>query len=405
MRRRQTPAGPRLKKSSSPLSRLRPLPEDEIFGLQRTFGADPRPGKLNGAIGVYTDETGKPFVLPVVRQAFEHLQAANFNYLPIGGDPRFLELTAKLVFGEQRYGTLAPTLVAQGVTGGTNALSLFGGLARTADRRPTLIIGEPTWENHKKIFDHLGFAWKTFLHLTPAYTFNLAAALAALKTRRPSWVLLHGGATHNPTGVNPAKQEWQFLARAMAEYGHTACVDHAYTGLGDGLIEDSAPIHQLISLGVPTFVAVSFSKNMTLYQHRAGALLYAATTAKEKTAVTSHLEHLFRATNSNPPAAGELVVGKILSEPQLRQQWEGELAAMRASINERRTQFIKLVGEPYGYLERCRGLFSLLQLNAKRIRTLREQQGIYLLSSGRVNWGGIATLDLPRLAAAVRTVA
>ncbi|TSC77241.1 MAG: tyrosine aminotransferase [Parcubacteria group bacterium Gr01-1014_31] len=403
MHRRQTPAGPQLKKIGSPISCLRPLPEDEIFGLQRAFAADPRPEKLNGAIGVYTDETGKPFVLPVVRQAFEHLQASNFNYLPISGDPRFLELTAKLVFGEQRYATLAPTLAAQGVSGGTNALSLFGSLAKAADRRPTLIIGEPTWENHKKIFDHLGFAWKIFPHLTAAYTFNLTAALAALKTRRPSWVLLHGGATHNPTGVNPAQQEWQILARTMAEYGHTACVDHAYTGLGDGLIEDSAPIHQLIAAGVPTFIAVSFSKNMTLYQHRAGALLYAGKTAKEKTAVASHLEHLFRATNSNPPAAGELVVGKILSEPQLRRQWEGELAAMRSSINERRAQFIKLAGAPYGYLARCRGLFSLLQLGIKRIRALREQQGIYLLSSGRVNWGGIASADLPRLAEVVRT--
>ena len=54
--------------SSSVWANVQEGPPDAIFGLVEACNKDPRPEKVNLAIGAYRDSEGKPFVLPTVRK-------------------------------------------------------------------------------------------------------------------------------------------------------------------------------------------------------------------------------------------------------------------------------------------------------------------------------------------------
>lgn len=123
---------------------------DEIFNLNVEFTADIRTEKINGGIGIYLDNQGKPFVIPIVKKTAQSLDFSNFNYLPINGDPIFLEESSKLVFGNNLYDKFKNQLVKQGTIGGTNGLFVWANLIKLDNPKPTIIIGNPSWENHKK---------------------------------------------------------------------------------------------------------------------------------------------------------------------------------------------------------------------------------------------------------------
>ena len=56
-----------------PLRSLTPAPPDPILGLTETFRADPRPEKVNLAVGVYVDDTGVTPIIPSVLEAERRL--------------------------------------------------------------------------------------------------------------------------------------------------------------------------------------------------------------------------------------------------------------------------------------------------------------------------------------------
>jgi aspartate aminotransferase len=55
--------------SSSPWADFEMAPLDPIVGLNETFQKDDFPQKVIVGVGAYRDDMGKPYVLPVVREA------------------------------------------------------------------------------------------------------------------------------------------------------------------------------------------------------------------------------------------------------------------------------------------------------------------------------------------------
>src|SRR3989338_8140641 len=179
------------------------IPEDEVFKLKIEFEHDPRKGKINGGIGVYFEPHGNPFILPIVKKVIRRLIFDNFNYLPISGDPVFLMETAKLVLGKELLSEYEPYIAKQGTIGGTNAVYMWARFMSKVEKKPTIIIGVPTWENHEKIFASFNFKIIRYPHLTKDRRFNIKDFLETLSGNPSSHVLFHGGPTHNPTGINP----------------------------------------------------------------------------------------------------------------------------------------------------------------------------------------------------------
>lgn len=382
---------------------IKPLPlvPDEIFSLNQEFANDPRPEKINGGIGVYLDEQGAPFVLPVVKKVIKSLNFDSFNYLPIAGDKVFLEETASLFLGERLYEQFANYFIKQGTMGGTNGLFVWCSLIKEFDKKPAIIISNPSWENHIKIFSYFGFEIITYEHLDTRHRFNLLSLLKTLKDNPDAYLLLQGGPTHNPTGANPDKKQWEKLMKAVKKGRHQILFDFAYLGLGDNIEKDCFGVRMFIKNKIATSVVISYSKNMTLYQHRTGGLFIFVSNPRNKQLYENHLQKNFRIINSNPAAFGEIIVKTILSDKKLKNQWQKEVAGIVTSLMKRRTLLADNLPPQFKHLKNERGLFSLLGLSPNQVKVLKEKHAIFLLSSSRMNFGGIALKNIPRVAKSI----
>lgn len=381
-----------------------PLTKDEIFSLKQEFEADPRPDKINGGIGVYLDNHGQPFVLPVVKQAIKLIDLSSFNYLPISGDHDFLETSTKLVLGKKLYHLLNPRIAKQGVAGGTNGLFTWALSVKQTQPHPTIIISQPTWSNHLQIFSFFGFKIIEYSHLTADNQFDFKALKSCLLDHPEAFILFQAGLTHNPTGVNPNIKEWQELAKIIKHNHNSVIFDYSYMGLGDDIPTDSYCIRLFTQKKIPISVVVSYSKNMTLYQHRSGMLFSITSSVTAKETLETNYQYLFRISVSNPPALGEFVVETIFSDKHLKSQWLKSLSAMAHSLRRRRRLFVRLVGREFNFVKHQHGLYSLLNLSVAQINLLKQHYGIYLLSNGRLNFGGLSLADIPRLAQAIKEI-
>lgn len=362
---------------------------DEIFNLNKEFIADPRSEKINSGIGVIVDEDSKPYVLPVVKKVITQMRFDNFNYLPVAGDNSFLEASASIVLGNKLHYQFNANIAKQGVVGGTNGLFILGSFIAQQDKHPRILLSNPTWENHKKIFSYLKFHILEYDHTDNSTHFNLSSLIDELKNNPSIYVLFHGGPTHNPTGINPNNKQWNNLIPYLLKGRHNVIFDFAYMGLGDTIEKDSYPIRLFLKHGIPVSIILSYSKNMTLYQQRTGAILVSCLTQSEKIITEQHLQKIFRIVNSNPPAFGELIVKTILNNNELKSQWLMELDNMKELLQKRRRLFVQKTGIKFHHIQNEKGLFSLLNLNRNAIKTLKDSYGIYLLASSRINFGGI----------------
>lgn len=373
---------------------------DEIFSLNKEFSVDLRPDKINGGIGIYLDNLGKPFVIPVVKKIASSLDFSNFNYLPISGDPIFLEESAKLIFGKSLYYKYQDKLIKQGTVGGTNGLFIWGSLIKLDNKKPNIIIGCPTWENHKKIFSDLRFNIIEYNHINKN-KFNFNEFEKVLNKNKNSYVLLHGGISHNPTGINPNKNDWLHMSEIIKRNKNYVCFDSAYLGIGDNIKNDAFPLKLFLEKNIPMSIVVSFSKNMSLYQHRTGCLIIFEPNQKNKTIIESKLKYIFRIINSNPPAFGEIIANKILSNSGYKKEWLNSLAKIRKDIFKRRQMFDKYTNHKFPEILNQKGLFSLLPITPSQVESLKKEYGIYLLSNGRINFGGIAIDKIQKLSNAI----
>lgn len=65
--------------SSSPFAGYEMAPFDPIIGLNEEFQKDPSPHKVIVGVGAYRDDSGKPYVLPVVRKAEKLIMDAQLD--------------------------------------------------------------------------------------------------------------------------------------------------------------------------------------------------------------------------------------------------------------------------------------------------------------------------------------
>lgn len=382
---------------------LQHLPQpDEIFKLNSQFLSDPRKNKINGGIGVYLDNQGKPYVLPVVQKAIKFLTFSNFNYLPISGDPLFLDESTRLVFGNLHFLEYKEYIAKQAVVGGTNGLYIWGSMITDSEPVPKIIIGNPSWENHVNIFTRLGFHIIGYNHVDKDKKFNYEGLKKILLQHPKTSVLFHGGSAHNPTGINPSKNQWVQLKNTLKITQNKVLFDFAYMGLGDSIQIDRFPIKLFVQAKIPLSVIISYSKNMSLYQHRVGAILTVCRSTNEKEIKEKYYTNVFRIVNSNPPAFGEHIAKTILLSRYLKEEWLHNMKSMVRNLHQRRRVFARYAGKKFEHVTREKGLYSLLDIGTDQVLTLRKDYGIYLLSNGRINFGGISLRDTQKVAESVR---
>ena len=387
-------------------------PRDPILGLTEAFNADTRATKVNLGVGVYLDDSGKIPLLGAVRTAEKaRLEALPpRGYQPIDGPVAYNQAVQRLLFGEDSALLKEGRVLTIEALGGTGALKVGADYLRRLLPDATVFISDPSWENHRALFEYAGFAVQTYPYydsLTRGVNFDaMIAGLSALPAG--SIVVLHA-CCHNPTGADLDAAQWGAVIEVIGARGLVAFVDMAYQGFADGISEDALALDLFVASGLQFLVASSFSKSFSLYGERVGALSVVTANRDEAARVMSQIKRIVRTNYSSPPTHGGSVVAAVLASPELRRVWEGELAEMRARILAIRASLVdKLEGrggaQDFAFIARQRGMFSYTGLSVEQVDRLREQYGIYAVSTGRICVAALNTRNIDYVAEAIAGV-
>ena len=384
-------------------------PRDPILGLNEQFAADTRPGKVNLGVGVYFDAQGKLPLLQCVSRAEQALMASAKprGYLPIDGMPTYDKAVQRLVFGADAPVVASGRVATVQALGGTGGLKIGADFLHRLNPGARALISDPSWENHRALFSQAGFEVGTYPYYdatTRGVKFD--AMLQCLREAAPGTVVVLHACCHNPTGCDLNPAQWAQVVEAVRERGLIAFLDMAYQGFGDGIAEDGAVVAQFVASGVDFLVATSFSKSFSLYGERVGALSVVCNDAAETGRVLSQLKVTIRTNYSNPPTHGAQVVATVLDSPELRAQWEAELAGMRQRIRQMRQALADglaaaSVRQDLAYITRQKGMFSYSGLNREQMHRLREEFGVYGVDSGRICVAALNEANLPVVVRAI----
>ncbi len=385
-------------------------PRDPILGLNEQFAADPNPAKVNLGVGVYFDAAGKLPVLQCVQAAEAQMASAvkPRGYLPIDGIAAYDRAVQELVFGSDSAVLAASRVATIQALGGTGGLKVGADFLKRMNPAATVLISDPSWENHRALFTNAGFEVGSYPYYDAATRgIRFQAMLDALNSAAAGTVVVLHACCHNPTGCDLTPAQWTEVVAAVKARGLVAFLDLAYQGFGDGLREDGAVVQQFLRSGVGFFVATSFSKSFSLYGERVGALSVVCDSQDEAQRVLSQLKVVIRSNYSNPPTHGAQVVTTVLSTPALRAQWEAELASMRLRIRDMRSALVQglaqaRVTQDVSYITAQKGMFSYSGLSATQMQRLRNEFGVYGVDSGRIC---VAALNLQNIGQVARAVA
>ena len=387
------------------------LPPDSILGLAAACRADPNPDKVDLTLGVYMDETGLCPVFEAVQQAQQELVSEEQTkvYMPPQGDPDYLAGIRSLVLGDVGMASLGDRSSAVQTPGGCGAVRLGAEVLHAAAPTATVWVSDPTWPVHIPLMGSVGLQFKTYRYYSSEMKgLDFDAMISDLQDARSGDVVLLHGCCHNPSGVDPTKEQWATLAELLAERQLLPMIDFAYQGMGAGLDEDAAGIRTVLERVPEMIIAVSSSKNIGLYRERAGAVVFVGGDARAAEAMASQAVSAARRVYSMPPAHGALLAGRVLSSPALRSSWQTELGQICERINGLRGQFrdalTTATGQDFGFIGTEHGMFSFLGLSVEQAQRLREEQSVYMLDSSRINIAGLNANNLGRVVEAVAAV-
>ena len=351
------------------LGRLQPLAPDPLLSITAAYRADDRAGKIDLGVGVFKDEAGATPIMRSISNAHDQFST--------------LEKTKAYIGPKGWPGQLRPTA--------------------------KVWLSDPTWPNPAPIFSACGFEIAKYPYFSIDEGLKEGAMLAALEQAAPGDIVVLHACCHNPTGEDLTEAAWAAVTRICVERNLLPLIDSAYHGLGDGLEQDLAGLRSVLNAVPEAFVCYSFSKNMGLYRERVGLLAFLGETHDEAKAVDSHILAAARQNYSMPPTYGEALAFLTLDDKTLRADWRVELSSMRERIKILRAGAVDALGVHFGdnrfnYLNRQKGMFSMLPLSADQIARAREEHAVYIAPGGRINICGLPQDRLDEFASAIAAV-
>ena len=386
-------------------------PRDPILGITEAFNADTNPAKINLGVGVYYDDNGKVPLLECVQKAEAKLmeQPTPRTYLPIEGLGAYDKAVQELVFGADSAVIQEKRAVTVQALGGTGALKIGADFLKRFSPDSQVYISDPSWENHRALFESAGFTVNNYTYYDPAtHGVNFEGMLASLKAMPEGAVVVLHACCHNPTGAELNADQWGQVIQVVRANNLIPFLDMAYQGFGDGIAEDGAVVRRFTDTAGPLLVSNSFSKSFSLYGERVGALSVVASTAEEAARLLSQLKRVVRTNYSNPPTHGGKVVATVLSTPELRQLWEDELAGMRVRIKQMRDELVKKLaekapGSDFEFVREQVGMFSYSGLTKEQVEKLRAES-IYAVDTGRICVAALNSKNIDRVVDAIAKV-
>ncbi|KAI6225625.1 Aspartate aminotransferase [Aphelenchoides besseyi] len=388
-------------------------PPDPILGVTEAFKKDQNPKKINLGVGAYRRD-GKPYVLPSVREAEQKIIDAKLDkeYTTIAGIPEFTANAAKLAFGEDSTVIKEKRNATVQTISGTGALRVGAEfLNKFFTSSKEIYQPTPTWGNHIPVFKFAGLNVKQYKYYDPKTCgFDEAGCLNDIgNIPKKSIILLHACA-HNPTGVDPTKEQWKKISDLCKQRELYVFFDMAYQGFASGCtVKDAYAVRYFVEQNHNVCLAQSFAKNMGLYGERVGAFTIVGNDQDEASRVMSQLKILIRPMISNPPIHGARIANEILTNESLKKQWLEDVKGMADSIISMRTQLKDLLAKEgstrnWNHITDQIGMFCFTGLKPDEVSKLINEHSVYLTKDGRISVAGISNNNVAYLAHAIHAV-
>ncbi|GAB4817943.1 hypothetical protein N2152v2_004989 [Parachlorella kessleri] len=423
--------------SPSRLAGVEMAPPDPILGVTEAFKRDTADSKLNLGVGAYRTEELQPYVLEVVQKAEENMlrKKENKEYLPIEGLAAFRQATVDLLLGSGNPAVKEGRVAVLQSLSGTGSLRVGAAFIGKFMPGTTVYISNPTWGNHKNIFTDAGVPWKEYRYFDKKTVgLDLQGMLEDIQSAPEGSVILLHGCAHNPTGVDPTKEEWAQVADLITRKNHFAFFDVAYQGFASGdLDEDAYAPRYFVERGLEVMVAQSYSKNLAsdrllplgscllavgglgkgLYAERIGALNVVLADKAAADRVLSQLKRIARALYSNPPVHGARIVAECVGNEEMFSLWKKEMDMMAGRIKGVRQalydELVKLHPEKdWTFVLKQIGMFSFTGLNpaqasfvAAGVENMTSKWHVYMTKDGRISLAGLSLSKAAYLAEAI----
>ena len=388
---------------------LKNQPSDKIMELMALYSEDSRSNKLDLGVGVYKDANGVTPIMKAIKESEKSLleNQISKSYVGLLGSVEFCKEINYLVLNDE----IEEKRLAYAQTpGGTGAIHQLLLLLRSTGFSGAVWISDPTWPNHGAILKHLGFNIKKYSYFDEeTCEVDFDKMQEDMKDVQQQDVVILHGCCHNPTGANLSLDQWRVLSNTFKEKRVVPLIDLAYQGFGDGLTEDTEGLREMMAELPEAMVAVSCSKNFGVYRDRVGVAIAMSENQNQKLVALDNLKSLNRLTFSFPPDHGAAVVSQILKDESLRKLWKEELEQMRLHMLSLRKNLAQSLAretnsDRFNFVERHRGMFSKLGLTESQVKTLREENGIYMVSDSRINIAGLRHEIIGSLAQSIAKV-
>jgi len=334
-------------------------------------------------------------VFKVVRKI--ELEMANENdlYKEYSGEAGIValqDLTQKLVFGRAD-----PRICSVQSLSGTGALFLVASFIKMRVAPDAKVyVSKPTWPNHHGVFTMAGFDVVEYPYWDQAKRcLDFAGLIEGLRNAEEKSIIVLHACAHNPTGVDPTREQWEQIVTVLKERKHIAIIDIAYQGFASGDLErDAMSTRMMLESGVEFYVAQSFAKNMGLYGERIGMLHAVCTDKTQADVALSQLKRTTCHMYLNPPVNGGRIVQRVLADPSNRQEWQNELAEVAGRILSIRTKLrdglvARKTPGTWDHIAQQIGMFSFTGLTPPQCDRMVDHWHIHMMKSGRISLAGL----------------
>lgn len=198
----------------------------------------------------------------------------------------------------------------------------------------TIYLPEPTWGAHPAIAAKAGLEAKRYRYFSKkTIGLDFDGMKADLEAAEDGSIFLLHACAQNPTGVDPTHEQWKEISEIVKRKKHLAFFDMAYQGFASGSIDkDAFALRYFVEQGHEIMLCQSFAKNLGLYAERAGTFSMVLRSTEERDRVLSQLKRIIRPLYSSPPLHPAQIVATVLGNPELYEEWLGEVKKMADRI-------------------------------------------------------------------------
>lgn len=386
--------------SYHPFSTLPPPKPDPLFAIAAE-AEKAGPAAINGTIGIFMDEEGKPLVLPSICKTLTHLQKHlldfNYSYPLLTGLPKFQQAVIDLIAEPK------DVVASIAATGGTGALALNLRLLKMllGEGSDEIVVTVPGWVNDLPLCRWAGFKTVEAPYIIDGVA-SVDAIIEAVEARtKPFGILLQVGC-HNPTGLDLTTEQWNSLLDALEKKQCVVLFDFAYQGFKSEPEEDRFPIGLCIDRGIPTLVSWSASKNHSIYGLRTGLAAAFVKDETEKKTVEGTYCTIVRGLHSSSPTFGQAIVA--LTQQMHPDEWLSDLRDARDILKRKRDLLIKNLPARFTPSLRGYGMYAMLPLSPQQVLRLKTEHKVFMTSAGRINIAGIPEVKIPLLCEKIASV-